>query len=80
MRNVFMVYMPPGNLQAMVHYEDTIKQRVTQDRIAPYVPRELSRKLRDVFGVNPVAVWGSQPGPKNQGRFDRMAAGDYILI
>ena len=80
MRNVFIVYMPPGNYEAMVHYEDTIKQRVDHDRIAKYVTPDLSRKLRSIFGSNRIAVWGSRPGPKNQGRFDRMALGDQILI
>ena len=80
MRNVFIVYMPPGNDEAMVHYEDTIKQRVDHDRIAKYVSPNLSRKLRSIFGPNRIAVWGSRPGPKNQGRFDRMALGDQILI
>lgn len=80
MRNVFMVYMPPSNHEAMVHYEDTIKNRVPQDRIAGLVPGDLMRKLKTVFGPNPVAVWGSRPGPQNQSRFDKMAAGDYVLI
>lgn len=35
MRNVFLLYMPPGNSEAMVHYQDTIKNRVALGRIAP---------------------------------------------
>ena len=80
MRNVFIVYMPPGNFEAMVHYEDTIKQRVGHDSIARFVSADLARKLRSIFGPNRIAVWGSRPGPKNQSRFDRMASGDQILI
>ncbi len=80
MRNVFMLYMPPGNRQAMVHYEDTIRQRVPLERIAPLVSRSLADELKRVFQSNRIAVWGSVPGPRNQQTFDRMTAGDYVLI
>jgi hypothetical protein len=80
MRNVFLLYMPPGNSEAMVHYEDTIRQRVPLERIAPLVSRGLTDELKRVFGPNRIAVWGSVPGPRNQQTFDRMAAGDYVII
>lgn len=57
MRNIFIVYMPPGNREAMVHYEDTIKNRVSQERIFKYLDFNLQNKLRDVFGNRPIAVW-----------------------
>jgi hypothetical protein len=79
-RNVFLLYMPPGNREAMVHYEDTIRQRVPLERIAPLVSRGLADELKRVFQANRIAVWGSVPGPRNQQTFDRMAAGDYVLI
>jgi hypothetical protein len=28
MRNIFILYMPPANMEAMVHYEDTIRKKV----------------------------------------------------
>lgn len=80
MRNVFIVYMPLGNHQAMVHYEDTIKNRVSQERIEPFLTSQLRERLRSVFADSRVAVWGSQPGPHNRARFERMSLGDYLLI
>lgn len=38
MRNVFLIYMPPDNMEAMVHYEDTIKNKVAAQRILPHLP------------------------------------------
>lgn len=39
MRNIFLLYMPVGNVEAMAHYRDTIEQRVSMDRIAPFLAR-----------------------------------------
>jgi hypothetical protein len=80
MRNIFMLYMPPGNAEAMVHYEDTIRQKVSSERIYSIVSREAVRKLQSHFGARPIAVWGSRDTPANRSRFDRMLVGDEILI
>ncbi|MGH9892686.1 MAG: hypothetical protein ACREA0_11985, partial [bacterium] len=80
MHNVFLLYMPPGNHEAMVHYEDTIIQRVPLERIARYIPAELRAKLQEIYGGHRIAVWGSVAGRANRARFDRMAPGDDLLI
>src|SRR5207247_9247766 len=48
--------------------------------IAPHLSSALARKLQQVFGSNPIAVWGSRDSPANRVKFDRMADGDEILI
>jgi hypothetical protein len=80
MHNAFLLYMPPGNAQAMVHYEDTIKQKVGLPRLSGFISPELRTKLISVFGDNPIAVWGSESGPRNRGAFARMERGDDVLI
>jgi hypothetical protein len=80
MRNVFLIYMPPGNAEAMVHYEDTIQRKVTLDRIGRFISQDLRAQLTEVFGTHRIAVWGSVAGPANRGRFDRMSNGDDLLI
>lgn len=45
MRNIFMLYMPPGNYEAQVHYEDTIKRRVPFERLAPFLSGESKARL-----------------------------------
>lgn len=80
MRNIFLLYMPPGNPEAMLHYRDTIQQRVPLDRLARYLPRDQLEQLKDLFGGKPVAVWGSRNSPMNRSKFDRMSVGDDLLI
>lgn len=80
MGNVFLLYMPPGNAEAMVHYEDTIKQKVPLQRVFPHVSRAVQQQLVGIFGAGPVAVWGSAAGDRNRLKFDRMSAGDDLLI
>jgi hypothetical protein len=80
MRNIFLLYMPPGNAEAMVHYQDTIRNKVEFERIAPHVSEPVGRKLQQLFGNNRIAVWGSRGGPGNRRTFDRMNDGDEVLI
>jgi hypothetical protein len=80
MSNVFLLYMPPGNAQAMVHYEDTIKQKVGLARISPHISADLRGSLISIFGHSPIAVWGSAGGPRNRTNFERMSQGDDLLI
>ncbi len=80
MPNVFLLYMPPGNTEAMIHYQDTIKNKVQLRRISEFVSRDFHTKLTSVFGTSPIAVWGSQDGERNRSNFEGMSAGDDILI
>jgi hypothetical protein len=72
--------MPPSNAEAMVHYQDTIVNRVPLERISRFLPGTLAARLRGIFGTSPIAVWGSRPGSKNRGNFELMSPGDDILI
>jgi hypothetical protein len=80
MHNIFIIYMAPGNHEQMVHYEDTIKNRVDQERILRYLNLNMQTTLRNVFGQKSVAVWGSRDSRANRPKFDRMQPGDDILI
>ena len=80
MRNIFLITMPPGNAEAMVHYEDTIKRRVSFERIQRHVTHNEAARLRDVFGDRPIAVWGSREGSGNRRTYEKMAIGDDLLI
>ncbi|SRR6266545_1842620 len=80
MSNVFLLYMPPGNHEAMVHYQDTIVNRVSLERLNAFISPNLRVRLKDVFGSKPIATWGSEAGPRNRSNFERMTPGDDILI
>lgn len=72
--------MAPGNNEQMVHYEDTIKNRVAQDRILKFVDLNLGQRLREIFLNKPIAVWGSRDSSSNRSKFEKMQIGDDILI
>lgn len=80
MKNIFILYMPPGNYEAMVHYEDTIKNKVSQERIFKYINVNLRDRLTNIFDNNPIATWGSRSGDNNRSRFSKMQPGDDVLI
>ena len=80
MRNIFFLYIPPGNYEAVVHYQDTIINKVSQERIFKYIDNNLKSHLRTIFGSKPIAVWGSRDSRANRPRFNRMNLGDDILI
>src|SRR5260370_21121592 len=54
-RSISLLYMPPGDMEAMVHYQNTIRNRVGSERIATHIPPSLARKLQQVFGSHPIA-------------------------
>jgi hypothetical protein len=80
MRNIFILYIPPGNGEAMVHYEDTIRRKVSPERIYAHVDASLKQSLGSTFQGRPIAVWGSRDSVKNRTLFERMKVGDEILI
>ena len=57
-----------------------IRNKVAFDKIAPHISSSVGRKLQQVFGSRPIAVWGSRDTDANRAKFDRMAEGDEILI
>lgn len=80
MKNIFLVYVPPGNAEAMVHYEDTIRHKVAPERIYRHVPGALKERLAHIFDGRPIAVWGSNDSPANRAKFEKMQPGDDVLI
>lgn len=80
MRNIFLVYIPPGNAEAMVHYAETIRQKIVPQRIFRYVDSGLRQYLQRVFAGSSIAVWGSRDSSTNRAKFEKMRPGDEILV
>ncbi len=80
MTNIFILYIPRGNYEALVHYEDTIKKKVTPDRIVPHIDSNLRQKLTEIFGNKRITIWGSRDSLSNRARFQKMKPGDDLLI
>src|SRR5262249_22044277 len=60
MRKIFLLFMPPNNPEAMLHYQETIQRPVSLDRVAPFINQGVDSQLRRIFGARPAAVWGSE--------------------
>ena len=58
MTNISILFIPPGNYEARVHYEETIKERVMPDRIFRYVDADLQHTLTSIFGSKSIAGEG----------------------
>lgn len=80
MQNIFILYIPRNNYEALVHYQDTIKDKVKPDRVFNYINSDLKSKLKSVFGNKDLTIWGSRDSEANKSKFDKMSEGDYILI
>lgn len=80
MKNIFILYIPPSNHEAIIHYEDTIKKKVAPENIFQHVDQNLQYKLVDIFGNNRIAVWGSRSSEANRSKYERIREGDDILI
>ena len=80
MTNIFILYIPKGNHEALVHYEDTIKKKVSPERISHHVDSNLLQKLTRIFGNKQIAVWGSRDSLANRARFQKMVPGDDVMI
>lgn len=80
MKNIFILYIPTGNYEALVHYQDTIKNKVQPDRIFRFTDSNLKYRLINIFGNRPITVWGSRDTSVNRSKFEKMQIGDDILI
>src|SRR4030042_5774045 len=80
MRNIFILYMATGNYEQMVHYQDTIKNKVAQERIFRFINFNLQSTLRNIFGNKPIAVWGSRDSSANRSHYEKMQQGVDVLI
>lgn len=80
MKNIFILYIPTGNYEALVHYQDTIKNKVQPDRIFRFIDSNFKYRLINIFGNRPITVWGSRDTSSNRSKFEKMRIGDDILI
>jgi hypothetical protein len=80
MKNIFILYMPVGNYEVMVHYKDTIINKVEQKKISKYIDFNLQSKLRNIFSNKSISIWGSRDSKANRAHYEKMKENDDILI
>lgn len=79
-KNIFILYMPPSNREAMRHFEDTVDEGVPLAGIAEFLPSDMVARLDHVFARRLLTIWGSRDTTANRSKFERMRPGDDILV
>jgi hypothetical protein len=78
-RKVFLV-VAGGNPSAERHFEDTIKRTRTLEEVRGFLPSQEIANLEQIYHGSSFIIWGAVPGPMNESRWEKMAAGDVVLI
>jgi hypothetical protein len=79
LRNVFVV-VAGGNSAAERHFEDTIQRKRTVEEVRGFLPAQEIENLERIYHGSNFIVWGAVPGPMNESRWEKMKAGDVVLI
>ncbi|PYX58790.1 MAG: hypothetical protein DMG76_07815, partial [Acidobacteria bacterium] len=69
-----------GNTAAERHFEDTIQRKRTLEEVRGVLPSQEIDKLEKIYHGSNFIVWGAVPGPMNESRWEKMTAGDVVLI
>jgi hypothetical protein len=78
-RKVFLV-VAGGNPAAERHFEDTIQRKRTLEEVRGFLPSKEIENLERIYHRSNFIVWGAVPGPMNESRWEKMTAGDVVLI
>jgi hypothetical protein len=78
-RRVFLV-VAGGNPAAERHFEDTIQRKRTLEEVRRFLPSGEVENLERIYHGTNFIVWGAVPGPMNEVRWEKMSAGDVVLI
>ncbi len=79
LRNVFVV-VAGGNPAAERHFEDTVQRKRTIEEVRRFLPPQEIENLERIYHSLTFIVWGAVPGPMNESRWEKMRAGDVVLI
>src|SRR5437763_9946969 len=78
-RRIFLV-VAGGNPSAERHFEDTIQHKRTLEEVRRFLPSQEIENLEKIYHGSNFIVWGAVPGPMNESRWEKMTAGDVVLI
>src|SRR6266542_1787172 len=79
LRKVFLV-VAGGNTAAERHFEDTIQRTRTLEEVRGFLPSAEIGNLEKIYHGSNFIVWGSVQGPMNESRWEKMTAGDVVLV
>lgn len=80
MKNIFVLHIDTENHEEMIHYNETVINKVEQNLINPLICEECKHTLKEAFSNFPVVAWRLLNNPKNRAIFKKIKPGDEILI
>ena len=75
-----MILQPSGNKDAREHYNDTIENPVSIDKIKNFLSLEQIKILKEIYPENNCKIWGVTPGGNNITKWQRISKGDVTLF
>jgi len=79
LRNVFVV-VAGRNPAAERHFEETIQRKRTLEEVREFLSSQEIENLERIYHGSNFIVWGAVPGPMNESRWEKMTAGDVVLV
>jgi hypothetical protein len=75
-----LIIQPAGALDARKHYEDTVLNPVSLDRIRGFINQETAETLLNLYKGHEMPVWGFTPAGSNETKWKRIESGDVALF
>ena len=77
-----VVLQPAADPTAVVNYKNTITNRVSLNRIRPYISTAEFDRLCELYPSKDAAIWGVVPrkNNRNKKRWERIQVGDVVLF
>ena len=66
--------------EEIIHYNETVINKVEQATIFPYIDDELKKNLISEFEDSPIPTWRLMNNSVNRSKFEKIQPGDEILI
>jgi hypothetical protein len=75
-----VILQPCASVDALRHYEDTIRRPVPLARVEPYLEDRDFQALKSLYPSGLVPTWGVTPGGANEQKWKRISPGDIALF
>lgn len=80
MKNTFILHLSMREPEEIIHYNETVINKVDQKIIFPFVDDSTKELIQNDFEDSSVIVWRLSNNAVNRSKFDKLTPGDEILV
>lgn len=80
MKNTFILHLSMREPEEIIHYNETVINKVDQKIIFPFVDDSTKELIQKDFEDSSVIVWRLSDNAVNRSKFDKLTPGDEILV